>query len=71
MSDEAVGEGGLPIDDLLRLGMANNGAVFGPTDPAVYGPLGPAVTILHSHASDFAEAPSENMQQQICEILLG
>jgi ADP-heptose:LPS heptosyltransferase len=45
-------------------------AVFGPTDPAVYGPLGPAVTILRSDAQDFTGAISENMQRQICEILL-
>jgi heptosyltransferase-3 len=45
-------------------------AVFGPTDPAVYGPVGPAVTILRSDVPDFAEAVSENLQQQICRILL-
>jgi heptosyltransferase-3 len=45
-------------------------AVFGPTEPAVYGPVGPAVTILRSDILDFAEAVSENLQQQVCEILL-
>jgi ADP-heptose:LPS heptosyltransferase len=45
-------------------------AVFGPTDPAVYGPVGPAVTILTGDSTTFIEAPSEEMQQQICEVLL-
>jgi hypothetical protein len=45
-------------------------AVFGPTEPAVYGPRGPEVTVLTSDATAFTEAVSENMQQQICEILL-
>jgi heptosyltransferase-3 len=45
-------------------------AVFGPTDPAVYGPIGPAVAVLRSDEQDFAETISENLQQQICEILL-
>jgi len=45
-------------------------AVFGPTDPVVYGPVGPAVTILHSDTPDFAGTVSEDLQQQICEILL-
>jgi len=44
--------------------------VFGPTEPAIYGPLGPAVTILRSKPPDFAEAISETLQRQICEILL-
>jgi ADP-heptose:LPS heptosyltransferase len=54
-------------------------AVFGPTpdddirgqaNPVVYGPIGPAVTVLRSREQDFAGAISEDLQQQICEILL-
>ena len=45
-------------------------AIFGPTEPAVYSPIGPAVTILQSGEPDFAEAVSEDLQQQVCEILL-
>jgi hypothetical protein len=45
-------------------------AVFGPTDAAIYGPIGTAVTILQSEERDFAEAVSEDLQQQVCEILL-
>jgi hypothetical protein len=45
-------------------------AVFGPTDPAVYGPIGSEVTILRSREPDFAGAISEDLQQQVCEILL-
>jgi ADP-heptose:LPS heptosyltransferase len=54
-------------------------AIFGPTpdddvrgqaNPAVYGPLGPAVTVLTGDAAVFTEAISENVQKQICDILL-
>jgi len=45
-------------------------AVFGPTDATVYGSVGPAVTILRSDVPDFTESISEDLQQQICEILL-
>jgi ADP-heptose:LPS heptosyltransferase len=45
-------------------------AVFGPTEAAVYGPVGPAVTILRSDVPNFAGTVSENLQRQVCEILL-
>jgi ADP-heptose:LPS heptosyltransferase len=45
-------------------------AVFGPTDPVLYAPLGPAVTVLKSDTPDFAGSISEDLQRQICEILL-
>ena len=45
-------------------------AIFGPTDPAVYAPVGPEVAVLRGSETNFTEAVSENLQQQICEILL-
>jgi hypothetical protein len=45
-------------------------AIFGPTEPVIYGPVGPAVTILRSDVPNFAGTVSENLQRQICGILL-
>jgi len=53
-------------------------AVFGPTEPVVYSPIGPAVTVIKSavrrpqadSGTDFAEKPSESLQQKLLKALM-
>jgi heptosyltransferase-2 len=44
--------------------------VFGPTDPAIYAPIGPAVSVLRNDSAAFTDIVSQEMKQQICDILL-
>lgn len=44
-------------------------AVFGPTNPDVYRPIGPSVTVFASSTASFAEEPSEDLQQELLEVL--
>jgi len=44
-------------------------AVFGPTEPEVYRPIGPSVNIVHQIDADFAERPSAEFQEEVCEKL--
>lgn len=43
--------------------------VFGPTDPALYRPIGPAVRVFRDASADFAQEPSEKLQQEVLDTL--
>ncbi len=45
-------------------------AVFGPTNPDVYRPIGPSVTVFASSTAAFAKEPSEDLQQELLEVLM-